>query len=395
MSKLSDCVYILDSKRIPLSSKERKMLEKKYPYYGAQGIVDYVDNYLFDGDYILVAEDGNNLKSLNEPITTWASGKFWVNNHAHILGEKEGYCLRYIYYLLSCMDLRGCITGSAQPKLNQDNLSNIEIHLPDEPVQIKVAGVLSALDDKITINRRILVELELLAKTLYDYWFTQLDFPNDEGKPYRASDGEMKWNDQLKRKIPKGWDAGTVNSIMRIDNSSIDPRKFGDAIMEHYSIPAFDDGRYPAFEPASAIESGKYAVDSECILTSKLNPQFKRLWDPYCETPNAICSTEFIVYRPREAWTRPYCYAVLNSDAFYAYMATRATASTGSRKRIQPEVSAAFPIAIPDEQTMRSFVAVYKPIMKQIKNLHKENHELAKLRDWLLPMLMNGQAIVE
>ena len=119
------------------------------------------------------------------------------------------------------------------------------------------------------------------------------------------------------------------------------------------------------------------------------------LWDPYCDTDNAICSTEFIVYKPRETWTRPYCYALLNSDAFYAHMVSRATASTGSRKRIQPDVSAAFQIAIPDEKTMRSFVALYDPVMKQLKNLHKENHELAKLRDWLLPMLMNGQLVVD
>ena len=165
--------------------------------------------------------------------------------------------------------------------------------------------------------------------------------------------------------------------------------------MEHYSIPAFDDGKYPVFEPANTIESGKYSVDPECILTSKLNPHFKRLWDPYCDTENAICSTEFIVYRPREAWTRPYCYALLNSDAFYSHMVSRATASTGSRKRIQPEISAAFPTAIPDEKTMHLFVAAYGPIMKQLKNLRKENYELTKLRDWLLPMLMNGQVSVK
>lgn len=285
--------------------------------------------------------------------------------------------------------------GSNMLNLNTDILGAVPIDLPTYSIQKTVADVLTSIDLKIDLNKCICKELDGLAKTLYDYWFTQFDFPNDEGKPYHSSNGEMKWNDQLKQKIPKEWAVRTIDSLMWIDNNSIDPRKFGVKIMEHYSIPAFDDGRYPAFEPSSAIESAKYAVDSECILTSKLNPQFKRLWDPYCETPNAICSTEFIVYRPREDWTRPYCYAVLNSDAFYAYMATRATASTGSRKRIQPEVSAAFPIAIPDEQTMRSFVAVYEPIMKQIKNLHKENHELATLRDWLLPMLMNGQAVVE
>ena len=101
------------------------------------------------------------------------------------------------------------------------------------------------------------------------------------------------------------------------------------------------------------------------------------------------------MYRPKTAWTRPFCYAVLNSDAFYAHMAGKATASTGSRKRIQPDVSASFELAIPDEKTMRSFVELYAPIMEKQKALYKENRELTKLRDWLLPMLMNGQATVE
>lgn len=136
-------------------------------------------------------------------------------------------------------------------------------------------------------------------------------------------------------------------------------------------------------------------VDPECILTSKLNPYFKRLWDPFCDTENAICSTEFIVYRPRTAWARPFCYAVLNSEAFYAHMVGKATASTGSRKRIQPDVSASFELAIPDEKTMHAFVELYAPIMEKQKALYKENCELTKLRDCLLPMLMNGQATVE
>ena len=165
--------------------------------------------------------------------------------------------------------------------------------------------------------------------------------------------------------------------------------------MEHYSIPAFDMDHNPVYEEANTIESGKYSVDPECILASKLNPHFKRLWDPYSDTKNAICSTEFIVYRPRAVWTRPFCYAVLNSDAFYTHMAGKAISSTGSRKRIQPDVSASFVLAIPDNKTMRAFVELYAPITDKQKALYKENRELAKLRDWLLPMLMNGQAAVK
>ena len=205
MIELKECVEILDSKRIPLSSSERKRLKKIYPYYGAQGIIDYVENYIFDGEYILIAEDGNNLKSLQQNIATWVEGKFWVNNHAHILGKKKGYNLRYIYYLLSILDLRGYITGSAQPKLNQENLAGIQLQLPNINRQNKVAQILSCIDNKIEINNKINSELEVMAKTIYDYWFLQFEFPNEEGKPYKTSGGKMVWNEEVKREIPDGW----------------------------------------------------------------------------------------------------------------------------------------------------------------------------------------------
>lgn len=284
-------------------------------------------------------------------------------------------------------------SGSIVSNFNISDLGDLIIPIIDR--QESVASVSDTLNKKLLINKNICAELEAMVKTLYDYWFTQFDFPNADGKPYRSSGGEMVWNDQLEREIPKGWVIGAVSDLMKIENTSVNPQKLGNTVMEHYSIPAFDTDHNPAYEEANTIESGKYSVDPECILTSKLNPHFKRLWDPYCDTKNAICSTEFIVYRPRAAWTRPFCYAVLNSDAFYTHMAGKAISSTGSRKRIQPDISASFVLAIPDNKTMRAFVELYAPIMEKQKALYKENRELAKLRDWLLPMLMNGQAIVE
>ncbi len=322
-----------------------------------------------------------------------------IQKALHRIRPRDGVDVRWLYYWFLLHGQKHLLDRyfikTTIMHLPGDRLREIEIDVPNYSTQCGIGDVLSAIDAKIEVNTHISVALESTAKMIYDYWFTQFDFPNAEGKPYRASGGEMEWNEWLKREMPKGWEVGTIDSILAIDNNSVDPSKLGDTIMEHYSIPAFDDGKYPVFEPANTIESGKYIVNRECILTSKLNPHFKRLWDPYCDTDNAICSTEFIVYRPRDLWTRSYCFAVLNSDSFYAHMVSNATASTGSRKRIQPDVSASFQLAIPDEQTIRAFVKVYDPILKQLKNLRKENHELATLRDWLLPMLMNGQATVE
>lgn len=153
--RLGDIITVLDYRRIPLSSKERKNRRGKYPYYGAQGIIDYIDGYLFDGCYLLIAEDGENVLSQKEDIARIASGKYWVNNHAHIV-ESNGLCnLKYLCYLLNNTDISRYITGSAQPKLNQSNLLSIEINLPSIKTQNKIVDLLSSFDDKIELNKRI------------------------------------------------------------------------------------------------------------------------------------------------------------------------------------------------------------------------------------------------
>ena len=133
--KLENYIILYDHLRKPVNTMNRANLDKIYPYYGAQGIVDYIDSYLFDGEYILLAEDGNNLATRNENIATWASGKFWVNNHAHVIKTNERMLQKYLYYWLNNTNISGYITGSAQPKLNKENILNMEINPHSLPEQ--------------------------------------------------------------------------------------------------------------------------------------------------------------------------------------------------------------------------------------------------------------------
>jgi type I restriction enzyme S subunit len=133
-AKLGDVIDLFDSQRVPLNSRQRQERQGKFPYYGAQGIIDHIDGYIFDGRYILVAEDGENLNSKKLPFALFATGKFWVNNHAHILRGKPG--IADDTFLLACLnyaDIKPLVTGAAQPKLSQGNLRLIEIPLPRSP----------------------------------------------------------------------------------------------------------------------------------------------------------------------------------------------------------------------------------------------------------------------
>ena len=285
-------------------------------------------------------------------------------------------------------------SGSIVSNFNISDLK--ELIIPVVSQQETVSNTSATLNRKVRTNKEIIDSLEAMAKSLYDYWFVQFDFPDENGKPYRTSGGEMVWNEQLKREIPKGWKAIEYSELVDIENSSINPSSFGETVMEHYSIPAFDEDCMPAFDTADTIQSGKYRVLKESFLVSKLNPQFKRIWNPYCLTDNAICSTEFMVYKPKDITLRPICYAIANSDGFYNHMVSKAISSTGSRKRIQPDVSIKYSLAFPlDRFVVDRFCSHYSPIMEKIKKARLENYELKKLRDWLLPMLMNGQARVE
>lgn len=205
----------------------------------------------------------------------------------------------------------------------------------------------------------------------------------------------MRYSSRLKKSIPCNWDVTSLSESTTIATDGVNPNHYHGQIMEHYSIPAYDENYMPVFEKAAQIESGKYRVYPDSILVSKLNPKFKRLWDPMCLTENAICSTEFIVYRPINVEFRSFIYGVLDSDAFYAHMVQNAVSSTGSRKRIQPEVSSRFLFPVPKDPTvLRAFCRISTPLLENRNRIIKENQQLVAFREWLLPMLMNGQVTV-
>jgi type I restriction enzyme S subunit len=196
--KLEDIAVFHDSKRVPLNSREREARKGPYPYYGASGVVDYIDDYRFDGEYVLISEDGENLRSRSTPIAFKASGKFWVNNHAHVVKGNEPFLDDWIVYYLQNMDVNPYITGAVQPKLNRENLQLIDIALPDFEKAERIVSVLSALDEKTELNRQTNATLEAIAQTIFKEWFVDFNFP--------GATGEMQ--DSELGSIPKGWKAG-------------------------------------------------------------------------------------------------------------------------------------------------------------------------------------------
>ena len=165
IGKLGEIINLLDSKRIPLSKKEREKREKIYPYYGAASLMDYVDDYLFEGVHILLGEDGTVADESGYPILQYVWGKFWVNNHAHVLKGIKNISEEFIYILLKKTSIKSIITGAVQPKINQENLKNLKVILPEnEDLIIKYSQII-----KDIFNRyRILSEENLILTQLRD-----------------------------------------------------------------------------------------------------------------------------------------------------------------------------------------------------------------------------------
>lgn len=142
LGTVGDIIQLHDSKRVPLSGSERDKMEKIYPYYGATSLMDYVDNYLFDGIYLLLGEDGTVVDSLGFPILQYVYGQFWVNNHAHIITGKEGFSVEELYLFFSLTNIKSIVTGAVQQKVSQQNLKKVPAIIPSKEA-------LSAFDDLI------------------------------------------------------------------------------------------------------------------------------------------------------------------------------------------------------------------------------------------------------
>lgn len=171
---LEECCIILDKQRKPVTKAARQKGE--YRYYGANGIQDYVSDYIFDGTFVLVGEDGSVMTSNGKPIVNWAEGKIWVNNHAHIIAEKEGTSLRYLYHLLQTIDVRNLIHGNI-PKLTQGDFKSLQIPLPPLSIQSEIVHI---LDSFTLLTAELTAELTARQKQYAFYRDYLLDFSNED-----------------------------------------------------------------------------------------------------------------------------------------------------------------------------------------------------------------------
>jgi type I restriction enzyme S subunit len=365
--------YKLGEVTIMKNGKKRPKENGPFPVYGGNGIMDYANNYNAE-KVIIVGRVGAYCGNVFK-----CDDKCWVSDNAISVFAKDIINKDYLYYLMCTLDLHHHHIGAAQPLMTQDIIGNFDVRLPSLPTQQKIANILSSLDDKIEVNRRINEQLEELAQALFKSWF--VDF-----EPFK--DGEFVESEL--GMIPKGWKVCELSDILYISKDSINPSKTPDNLFHHYSIPAYDNSKREEAQEGKAIMSNKFKVTNKTTLFSKLNPRIKRVWFIDNVKENAICSTEFVPYKAKNNELTYYVNGLINSDLFYNQALSIVNGATGSHQRFHPQDTLKFNIAF-NESVAKEYSTIIEPVVSKILVNQQEITHLTTLRDTLLPKLMSGE----
>lgn len=416
--QLGELTVNYDGKRKPVKESDRK--PGPYPYYGASGIVDYVEGYIFDGDYLLIAEDGENLRTRQTPIAFMAKGKFWVNNHAHIVTGNERADTRFLMYALQISDVNAFLSGAVMPKLTQGNLNRISITCPSIFEQRTIAQILGTLDDKIELNRKINKTLEQIAQAMFKNWFVDFEPVKAKMAAVEAGEGPQGITRAAMRAISGKTDAELdklqgkhldlyleLQSTADLFPLTMQESQFGE-IPEGWSWVAFGNvidifdsrrvplskperekrkGPYPYYGAASKMDAiddylfdGTYVLMAEdgSVMDSEGYPTLQYVWGKFWVNNHAH------ILKGSDSVTSENILLFLRSTLISPYI-------TGAvQLKINQKNLVSIPFLKADEELHSKFGQRISCLFNQYKNNTDQTINLEALRDALLPRLLSG-----
>lgn len=390
---LGDLTINYDAKRRPVKASDRKA--GPYPYYGASGIVDYVDGYLFDGEYLLVGEDGENMRTRQTPIAFLAKGKFWVNNHAHIVRGDCSASTKYLKYALAVTDISAYLTGAVMPKLTQGNLNKIPIPCPALEVQKRIVRLLGSLDDSIDSLQHQNATLESIAQRLFRSWFVNFDpvHAKAAGQEPEAMSAELaalfpsEFAESALGLIPKGWSLESLDaSITYLNGLALQkyPAIDGEATLPVLKIAQLKAGRTDASILANRKMRPEFIVRDGDIVFSWSGSLEVKLWTGGEAALNQHLFKVFSAKNP--AW---FCYqgTLQHLPVFREIAASKATTMGHIQRHHLNEAK----VAIAPKDLMNKCSGIFGPMHSLIVTNGKLIRELEELRDHLLPRLISGK----
>jgi len=362
----------------------KELIDGDIPIFGSGGIMRYGDKAIYNDESILLPRKGtlSNIQYVNKPFWT-------VDTIYYSVINKKLANPFYLFNFLKCLDLTKLNSGTGVPSMTFNSYYDLKVKLPDLPTQKSIAKVLSDLDAKIELNNRINRELEAMAKTLYDYWFVQFDFPNEQGKPYKSSGGKMVYNAELKREIPEGWEVRTLLDIATYTNGLAcqNYRPTDDDYLPVIKIREMRDGISENTEKVKADIPDKLIVNDGDVLFSWSASLEVMIWSGGKGGLNQHIFKVASKKYPRSF----YFYQLIWYLRHFKMIAELRKTTMGHITQDHLKQSR---IVIPPIELVISLDKKLFPIQEKQILLQKENQQLSELRDWLLPMLMNGQVRV-
>ncbi|MEI6900474.1 MAG: restriction endonuclease subunit S [Bacteroidota bacterium] len=386
--RLGDIVNFKRGYDLPTYSRK----EGLYPIISSSGITGKHSEYKADGEGLITGRYG----TLGEVY--YVNGKYWPHNTTLYVTDFKGNYPKYVFFLLKCLGNLKTSDKSTVPGINRNDLHEIKIPYIDPIFQKPLADFLFNVERKIDLGNRINDELEAMAKTIYDYWFVQFDFPDKNGNPYKSSGGKMVCNGDLKRGIPEGWDTGTFSDLGEIIGGSTPPKE----VAEHYSNNGqawitpkdlslnsankfISKGEIDVSELGLKAASLKIMPKGTILLSSRAPIGYLAI-----SRENVTTNQGFKSFVPKPGYSTPFIYYTIKNSL--PEIINNASGSTF--KEISGGTLKSIKVCLPEKQVIQTFTNIVDPILAKQNILELENQQLSSLRDWLLPMLMNGQVKV-
>ena len=369
-------------------------------------ITENLEPYFLKENDIVIGMDGSKVGK-NFALIKQTDLPLLLVQRVACIRAKKGFDQNYIWHYVSSPRFIEYVntikTGSAIPHISGKQIGEFPIFVPPLPEQKKIASVLSALDDKIALNKKMNQKLEAMAKRLYDYWFVQFDFPDKNGRPYKTTGGPMTYNPTLKREIPAGWEVSLVSDVIKPIDRGISYTS--ENIKDSSGVPminlaCFDKkGNYRTGE--LKFYSGEYDASNKVypldmlIACTDLTQKADIIGTPIflsAEAPFYVFSTDLAKITPKKESHKYFLYYYLKNPTFHRYIKPFASGTTVKHLNVKGVEN--YPIFIPDEKVVKQFTESVRPMVIAINERINEINRLTALRDKLLPLLMNGQVVV-
>ncbi len=364
----------------------------EYPVQSSNGILGYHNEYKVLGPGITIGRSG----TVGKPHLLKCN--FYPHNTSLFIKDFKGNNISYIFYLLKHLKLGNKKSGSGVPTMNRNHLHPLKITAYKElSDQENIARILSDIDTKIELNNKINAELEAITKLIYDYWFVQFDFPDENGKPYKSSGGKMVYNEDLKREIPDGWSVDVINNVINVKDGTHDspkPKSEGHPLItsKNLKVEGLDFANANLISVEDYVSVNKRSkVDTGDILFSMIG-SIGIIYKVDEKDINFAIKNVALYKTSQTEDCKNYIYMFLKSYDMQRYMGNVISGSI--QKFIGLGALRNMPIFINDK-TIKNYKDATNHIFEKLTLIKLENQKLAELRDWLLPMLMNGQVTVK